>query len=173
MKKSIAMILCCLLLTGCEKVSTGGTVPTRVATAPVETIETTAPVETTAPGYTLALYAPNEDATGFVYSTWELSELSPSTLCDAFIEVGVLQEGVAFNSLQVEGSQVLLDVNAAFGQLIGSYGTAGEYMIMGSVVNTLLSAYNAETVLITMDGQILESGHAIYDFPLGFFENNG
>lgn len=162
MKKTIALALCCLLLTGCGKADVEATVPTEIVTAPTEII---------APGYTLTLYSPNEDATGFIYCSWELPELSPSALCDAFIEAGVLQEGVTFHSIQVEGSQVHLDVNADFGRQIGSYGTAGEYMIMGSVVNTLLGAYNAETVLITMDGQILESGHAVYDFPLEFYAN--
>ena len=163
MKKTVIMILCCLLLTGCGKAGLETTAPTEIATVPIETTE---------PGYTLTLYAPNEDATGFIYSSWEVSELSPSALCNALLEAGVLTDGIAFNSIQVEGNQVRLDVNAAFGQLIGSYGTAGEYMIMGSVVNTLLGAYNAETVSITMNGQVLESGHAVYDFPLGFYENN-
>jgi hypothetical protein len=43
-------------------------------------------------------------------------------------------------------------------------------MVLGSLVNTYLSAYQAETVLITVEGQILESGHVIYDFPMGYFE---
>lgn len=170
MKKWIGMILCCLLLTGCGKATEETTAPTEMTALPTESV--TMPAETTLPGYALTLYAPNEDATGFIYCTWELSELSPPAICDALIEAGVLREDILFNSIQVEGNQVNLDVNAAFGQHIGSYGTAGEYTIMGSVVNTLLAAYNAETVLITMDGQILESGHAVYDSPLGFYENN-
>lgn len=167
MKKWIAMILCCVILTACGKATEETTAHTEMAALPTE-----APVETTLPGYTLTLYAPNEDATGLISCSWELSELTPSAICDALIEAGVLKEGILFNSIQVEGNQVNLDVNTAFGQYIGAYGTAGEYTIMGSVVNTLLAAYNAESVLITMDGQILETGHTIYDSPLGFYENN-
>lgn len=163
MKHWIAMILCCFLLTACGKAPVEVTAPTEPD--PV-------PTETTASGYSLTLYAPNEDATGFICSTWEISELSPSAICDALIEAGVLREDIRFNSIQAEESQVHLDVNAAFGQYIASFGTAGEYTILGSVVNTLLSAYSAETVFITVDGQVLESGHAIYDSPLGFYENN-
>lgn len=171
MQKAIALALCCLLLSGCGKANPETTAPTEVATVPIETTAPVETVETAAPGYMLTLYLPNEDATGFIPCSWEVSELSPSAVCRALIEAGALTDGVEFNSIQVEGSQVRLDVNAAFGQHIGSYGTAGEYMVMGSVVNTLLSAYNAETVLITMNGQVLESGHVIYDFPLAFFEN--
>ena len=43
-------------------------------------------------------------------------------------------------------------------------------MIMGSVVNTYLSAYDAESVFITVNGEILETGHMIYDFPITYME---
>ena len=70
----------------------------------------------------------------------------------------------------MEGSQLFLDFNAAFSDQLVTYGTAGELMMIGSVVNTFLSAYGADTVMITVDGQIMESGHVIYDFPLAYHE---
>jgi len=63
-----------------------------------------------------------------------------------------------------------IDFNRSFADLICSMGTAGELMITGSVVNTFLSAFQAESVYFTVDGEILESGHVIYDFPLTFVE---
>ena len=39
-------------------------------------------------------------------------------------------------------------------------------MVVGSVVNTFLDAFQAESVYFTVDGQILESGHVIYDFAI-------
>ena len=39
-------------------------------------------------------------------------------------------------------------------------------MLVGSVVNSFLSAYGAETVTLTCDGAVLETGHTIYDEPL-------
>ena len=46
------------------------------------------------------------------------------------------------------------------------------YVIVGGlpdVVNTFLDAFQAESVYFTVDGQILESGHVIYDFAMPFF----
>ena len=49
-------------------------------------------------------------------------------------------------------------------------GTAGEYLTMGSVVNTFLTAFDAETMTLTVNGKPLETGHDIYDYDLGFYE---
>ena len=43
-------------------------------------------------------------------------------------------------------------------------------MITGSVVNTYITAFQAESVYFTINGNILESGHVVYDFPLTFTE---
>ena len=47
-------------------------------------------------------------------------------------------------------------------------GTSGELMVTGTVVNTLIDAFDVEYVSFTVDGEIFESGHVIYDFPMGF-----
>ena len=49
-------------------------------------------------------------------------------------------------------------------------GTAGEYLLLGSVVNTFLDNLDGESILITVDGETLESGHEIYDRELTFYE---
>ena len=70
-----------------------------------------------------------------------------------------------------EGGEITLDFNEAFAQRIRSTGTAGEYILMGSLVNTYLDAFNAATVTVTVEGGVWESGHVIYDMPMGRFEN--
>ncbi len=171
MKKIIACMLCCLMLVGCSNTAAETTGPVK------EPVMTAAPAETAPPETTgiqehfITLYAPNEDATGFIYASWEVPEISAETICDALIEAGVLNNNVAFNSLLLlENGQLTLDVNDAFVAQLMSYGTAGEYMMVGSVVNTLLSAYSAESIIITMEGEIMESGHVIYDMPMAFYE---
>lgn len=122
------------------------------------------------PMHMLTLYAPNEDATGLICATWEVSEISGHAVFEALKEAGVLEEDAAVNALIQEGELLKLDVNEAFAQQLRGYGTAGEYWMLGSVVNSLLGAYPAESVLITVNGSVLETGHAVYDFPLEFYQ---
>ena len=67
-------------------------------------------------------------------------------------------------------SQILLDVFQAFGDAAASTGTAGETMLLGSLVNTMLTYYNAETLTLTVDGAVLETGHNVYDTPFTLME---
>ena len=86
------------------------------------------------------------------------------------IQSSMLNEGIALNSAELVGSQLNLDFNQAFLDQLSTYGTAGERMMIGCVVNTYLTFYDAETVYLTVNGEIMESGHVIYDFPMVFFE---
>jgi len=42
--------------------------------------------------------------------------------------------------------------------------------MMGSLTNTVLDAYDADSLVLTVDGEVLETGHSIYDFELSFHE---
>lgn len=63
-----------------------------------------------------------------------------------------------------------LDLNQAFGNALGSMGTAGEYMTLGSLCNTFLDAYGCEKIQITVEGNTLETGHTEYPGYLNKFE---
>ena len=176
MKKLIALLLCGLLLTGCVYTTTPpeGSIPTK----PTETPPTTTPTEpateppTAAPDpITFTLYSGNENADGFNTQELLMDERDPQIILDRLIEVGVLPEGTALLSLEIQESCLHLDFNDPFLNHLYTMGTAGERMMMGSVVNTFLSAYpEADRITITVNGQIIESGHVVYDFELTFFE---
>jgi hypothetical protein len=171
MKIFLILLLCCGLLTGCviipqpqdatpadTSVQTGVTEPTQQTNTP------TVPSEEIV---TFTVYTPDENLIGFIAT--EVTASRESAL-DALIAAGVLNEDITVNSVELDGKLLKLDLNSAFADLINQQGTTGERMVLGSLVNTYLSAYQAETVLITVEGQILESGHVIYDFPMGYFE---
>ena len=94
--------------------------------------------------------------------------IDPNLILEQLILNGTLSEDIQLNSFSMTDGQITLDVNEAFQAQLKTYGTTGEIMMMGSVVNTFLDVYEAETVLITANGQFMESGHAIYDFPMGY-----
>lgn len=173
MKKYISLVLCCLMLTGCTSQPTETTVPVET-TAPMETTHApeitdpaTPPTEASIP---LNIYVPDENAENFNTIPTTIDALDAEIILEMLIENSMLHEDIALNSEELVDSQLNLDFNQAFLDQLLTYGTAGERMMIGCVVNTYLSAYDAETVYITVNGEIMESGHVVYDFPMELFE---
>ena len=173
MKKTISLLLCCLMLSGCTSRPVGTTDPAE-STTPVETTQvpqtndpTTIPTEVSIP---LNIFVPDENAENFSTIPTVIEVLDGALILEMLIENSMLNEDISLNSAELVDSQLNLDFNQAFLDQLLTYGTAGERMMIGCVVNTYLSAYDAETVYITVNGEIIESGHVIYDFPMEFFE---
>ena len=55
-----------------------------------------------------------------------------------------------------------------FRTYVCSMGTSGEWVVLSSVANTFLDAYDAEEFYISIQNDVLETGHNVYDFPLTF-----
>lgn len=123
---------------------------------------------------TVALFLPDENAEGFLKTTVEVPQITETVLVERLIAAGVLTEGTQINTLAYDSDSRYLkvDFNDSFRLLVQAMGTSGEYMIMGSVVNTFLSAFDADTISITADGNVLETGHCVYDQPLSFYPDN-
>lgn len=174
MKRILTILLICVLLAGCAAAAEQQE-PTILPV--IETDPTQLPTTETAPPATqmpmmlvYQLYLPNDNADGFEVQTVETTEITADSVLAELQSRGALPEAVAVNSFSSEGTQLNIDFNQPFADLICSMGTAGELMITGSVVNTYLSAFQAESVFFTVNGEILESGHVVYDFPLTFVE---
>ena len=136
---------------------------------------------------TVTLYLPNDTADGFV-ETEETVGGDAQAIVDALIAHGAVPEGTAVldfslddngtettdgETVSYEAGDTLhidLDVSAEFQTGLSGMGTSGETMMLGSLVNTLLTAYNADTITVTVAGAPLETGHNIYDEPLTFIE---
>lgn len=174
MKRILTILLICVLLAGCAAAA-GQQEPTILPV--IETDPTQLPTTETEPPATqmpmllvYQLYLPNDNADGFEVQTVETTEITADSVLAELQSRGALPESVAVNRFSSEGTQLNIDFNQPFADLICSMGTAGELMITGSVVNTYLSAFQAESVFFTVNGEILESGHVVYDFPLTFVE---
>lgn len=167
MKKIISLLLLCLLLTGCKASPTETTVPLDITNEPETTEQTASSTEVSLP---LNIFVPDENAENFNTIPTVIDELDAELILKMLIENSMLNEDIALNSMELNNSQLNLDFNQAFLDQLLTYGTAGERMMIGCVVNTYLSIYDAETVYITVNGEVMESGHVIYDFPMHFFE---
>jgi len=131
------------------------------------------PVEPKDPIY-LTLYKSNENADGFIETSVEVEELNENAIVEQLILADILAEGTKLNEIEKKtennSSLLVLDFNEKFTERLSSYGTTGEYLMIGSVVNTFLKAYEADSVTIRVNGGIVESGHMIYDEPMSFFK---
>ena len=128
--------------------------------------------EPSAPALSVTLYKGDDNAEFVIPVECEIAEQSPQAIADKLVELGVFSAPVTANSFTVDNSNVIhLDMGQDFAAQIFSSGTAGEPIMVGSLVNSFISVFEADAVLITVEGSTFESGHAIYDYALSFFEN--
>ena len=150
------------------------TAPGEPETAETECLEVPAE-EPTGSGSELCaytLYVPNDNADGFDVITIQTDVISAENVLAELKTRNILPDAVSMHCFAVEDGLITIDFNQAFADVVCSMGTSGELMVVGSVVNTFLDAFQAESVSFTVDGQVLESGHTIYDFALRFFALN-
>lgn len=123
---------------------------------------------------TVTIYSSNDSADGFVKEEVETSEVTAGWLLGQLASRGTVSgevQALACTETQVDGVKALnLDLNQAFGNALGSMGTAGEYMTLGSVVNTFLDAFECEKIQITVEGATLATGHTDYPGYLNRFQ---
>lgn len=135
----------------------------------------------------ITLYLPDDQAESLEEVT-ETVDATPQGVVDALIAHDALPQGVQVNSFSMEDNgvetqegdtvsytpgdtlRINLDLSQEFADAAASTGTAGETMLLGSLVNTMLKAYNADELVLTCDGSPLETGHNVYDAPLTFYD---
>ena len=100
-------------------------------------------------------------------------EVTPEFLLSQLAKHNVISKKTKINSIKQTksesgGSSLIVDFSQEFQDDLFTQGTAGEFLMMGSVVNTFLRAYDADNMTITVNGNPLESGHCIYEKPMKF-----
>ena len=173
MRKFIALLLCALLLCGCTpeaQPTEPVTEPPTEATSEPE-VQTVTEPPTQPEVLTVTIYHGNANADGFETAEFAVEAIDMNVLVEKLIEVGALNEDVAIVSLQFKDGGIVLNFNDAFADQLNTMGTSGERIMVGSVVNTFLTAFDkVDKVSILVGGEIVESGHVVYDEPMGFFE---
>ena len=116
------------------------------------------------------LYLGNENADGFDVTVVKTA-LKPKKIIKALQKKGAVAAGVKVRSFVDNDKELILNLSQAYANDVLSAGTSGEYIKVGSVVNTFLDAYDAQTIMIKVEGNTWESGHAVYDEALQMFPN--
>lgn len=125
-------------------------------------------------GMSITIYFENENADGFDTKNVKVEKLTAENLIEQLRKKGVLAEEVQINSFEEtedEGEKALkIDLNKEYLKELQSMGSSGEYMLMGSVCNTFLDAYECTKIQVTVDNQEIVTGHTDYPGYMGKFE---
>jgi len=116
------------------------------------------------------LYLPNESKDGFVVE-WDMSCGHAEHIVSLLVKHGAYPLGVALQYFNFTGKYGYADMNPTFGYLVSHTGTTGEYLYFGCLVNTLLECYDLDEIDITVEGEIIETGHNTYDRRFTFYGN--
>ncbi len=112
------------------------------------------------------IYKCNWEEDGLYESTVIIKELTPESLIKALMRKKQIPKDVKLLDFKQEGKELTLDLSDEYRIYAGSLGTSGEYCAVGSLVNTFLDAYDAETIKILVEGKEWGSGHIEYKDPL-------
>lgn len=109
--------------------------------------------------------------------TVRIPDLSAQTVMDELKKVGTITQNVTVLSMDQSDesgtTELRLDLSGEFKSAVQSNKSEEEYLMIYSVVNTFLMAYGADSIMITVDGSVLDTGHKIYEEPFYFAEDNG
>jgi len=129
--------------------------------------------ETKERGIPIRIYHGDSSAENLFVSTELTEEVTPEILLWNLSAYQALPSSVkaeGFREEKNEEERILhLDLSEDFSEFISSMGTAGETMVMGSLVNTFLDAYGADAIVVTAAGKTVETGHTVYDFPIQMY----
>ncbi|MCM1088713.1 MAG: GerMN domain-containing protein [Muribaculaceae bacterium] len=99
-----------------------------------------------------------------------MEQITADELVDALIRHNIIPLGTKVNSFEEqeseEGKMLFLDLSRTFQEYLRTMTGEGEQIIISSVVTTFLNAYDAEKIVITVDGDVLETDYAAYEEPL-------
>ena len=124
----------------------------------------------------LTLYLPNENADGWNVTKNQIEQVTPDIIIGQLVGAGAIPDSVtvvSFGEDQGENGLILkLDLSSNFAEGLLNMGTAGEYLTMGSVVNSFLDTYQADGIEITAGGNVIETGHTSLEGVLNHFDSN-
>ena len=124
----------------------------------------------------LTLYLPNENADGWNVTKNQIEQVTPDIIIGQLVGAGAIPDSVtvvSFGEDQGDNGLILkLDLSSNFAEGLLNMGTAGEYLTMGSVVNSFLDTYQADGIEITAGGNVIETGHTSFEGVLNHFDSN-
>lgn len=134
----------------------------------------------------IVLYLPDSEAE-YLIPTKVKAEKTPKGLIQALVEHEVLPKETSVNyfTLKNNGQYISLedevasmsdnltaelDLSDSFLETLQHTGTSGEAMMMGAVVNSFCDNFKLNSIMVSVNDTVIETGHCIYDEPIAFYE---
>lgn len=115
--------------------------------------------------YVVDVYRINENCDGVETTSVDIGVLSPENLFAAVkMHCSAIPSDCVVNSFDSQTGA--LDLSSSI--LYANAGTSEELYMLDSIAFTFCSVYGCESVMITADGGVYESGHIILDEPIVF-----
>lgn len=116
----------------------------------------------------ITLYVPNNNHTELkTYRAY--FDGTAQGIISALSDMGALPENTKVLSFEIKGQRIIMDLSSEFGEALKE-ARSFEGIIVGSLANTLLNYYGIEELVFTIEGEILETGLNVYDFPITYTE---
>lgn len=117
------------------------------------------------PKQTITIYIPNAETGEIEAAQTEVTEIDAQVIWEELQKAGLFSEDEKVIGIveDKENQSMDLDLNHAFGEHLRSVGTTGEEEIITSIVNTYLEVFQCEKILLTEEGEELQSSHKAYD----------
>lgn len=116
----------------------------------------------------MRVWCSNEDAESFRYYA-ALTDIVTSEALNEVLKDVVLKDGAALNPLLVTGDTAYIDLNSEFNDYVREMSAKEEYMLIGSIVNTVLDNTGSTQAYLTVNEKRLETWNNIYLYPVKFY----
>ena len=117
------------------------------------------------PVYHFDLYFPNEAKTAFETQRMDTQVMDEGFVLSMLTEHRVLPDGIQILQFREEGKQLYLDLNTAFADYLNSLTGTEKDLVLGSVINSYLSAYGLESITICVEGTPMDGAYSFVSIP--------
>ena len=124
----------------------------------------------------MTVYYSNGKADGLEKEIIEVDEITPEEVISSLSRhniVSIDTKVLDFRITETDGQRrkvLELDLSKAFREYIKTMGESGEKAVMGALVNTFLENYQADGLLLTVEGAELETSHGTYRDTLVYWQ---
>lgn len=120
------------------------------------------------------IYYSSRDFSHLMMEEEDLPQKTPETILSALARHNIVTLDTNANSFSVvvteEGKvRVVLDLNRKFRKYLQTMAEQSETVILASLTNTFLNNYDADEMVLTVDGSTLKTSHNTYKEPLNWY----